>query len=277
MVDSINTNGSALSALRALNSTRSANATTQNQISTGLEVSSPQDNASTFAIAQQLLGEQSGRSAVQQSVNRAQSTTDVALAAGSQVNDLLLRARELTVAARDPGLDDTSRQALNTEFQQIRDQISTVVDSANFNGTNALQAGGGDVSAITNEDGSESFAVANQDFSLGGGTVTLDPNADISTLAGADAAFAQVEASATNVTSSLSTLGAASNRLQAVEDFNQVLSDTVEVGIGNLVDADLAEAAANQVAGQVQEQLGTTALNIANRQSQSVLTLFEQS
>lgn len=276
MVDSINTNAGALGALRTLNATRSSNLDTSNRISTGNRVNGPQDDAATFAIAQELRSQNSGRSAVTQSLNRAQSSLDVGLAAGGQVNDLLLRARELTVQARDPGLDDTSRQALNTEFQAIRDQIGSVVGNAEFNGTNILQSGGGDVSAITNEDGSSQFTIANQDLSLGGSNILLDPNADISTVAGADAAFGQIESSSQNLASVLGELGAGANRLEQLQDFNQTLSDTVEVGIGNLVDADLGEESADFFAGQVREQLGTLALSIANRQPQSLLTLFEE-
>lgn len=275
MVDSVNTNAGALTALSSLNATRSANAATSNRISTGNAVNGPQDDAATFAIAQELRAENEGRSAVDQSLNRAQSTLDVSLAAGSQVNDLLLRARELTVQARDQGLDDTSRQALNTEFQAIRDQIGQVVGSASFNGTNAIEAGGGDITALSSEDGSTQFTIANQDLSLGGSNIVLDPNADISTVAGADSVFGQLETSSQNLASVLGDLGAGANRLEQLQDFNQLLSDTVEVGIGNLVDADLGEESADFFAGQVREQLGTIALGIANRQPQSILTLFE--
>lgn len=276
MAFSVNTNGGALTALNQLGATRQTNLNTQSRINTGRDVNGPEDNAALFGIAQNLRAENSGRTAVANSLNRAQSVTDVALSAGSQVSDLLLRARELSVQASDPGLDDQSRAAINQEFTSVRDQINQVVESANFNGTNALASGGDDIQALTSPDGTTQTTTPNQDLSLGGPNVTLQTNADISTLAGAQQAFAEIETSAQNVNASLSALGSGSASLQGLADFNQLASDTTEVGIGNLVDANLAEAAADQAAGQVREQLGLISLNIANSQPQAILSLFEE-
>jgi flagellin len=52
------------------------------------------------------------------------------------------------------------------------------------------------------------------------------------------------------------------------------LSDALKSGIGSLVDADMEEASARLQALQVQQQLGTQALSIANQQPQSLLALF---
>ncbi|RMB12300.1 flagellin [Eilatimonas milleporae] len=274
MVDSVNTNAGALTGLQFLGQTNRSNAATRNQISSGLRISGARDGAATFAIAQQQRAEGAGLRAVGDSVARGQSTADVALAAGGEVSSLLLQLRETAVAASDEGLDDASRQALNEQFTVLRDQITTTVNGAEFNGTNPLAPGGGDIAAITNADGTETLSVSNQDFSLGGGTVSLGAGQEIATAADAQSAVAAIDASLSAVNASLSSIGAGAERLEQVETFNRTLADTNEVGIGNLVDANLAEADAELEAGQVREQLGVLALNIANRQPQSILSLF---
>ncbi|WCL55210.1 flagellin [Gimibacter soli] len=276
MVNSINTNASSLGGLQNLNRSQSSTLSTNNQIATGKKVNGPKDDAATFAIAQKLLGEVGGLGASGDSLDRALSTASVAEAAGNQVSDLLLQLKEKAVAARDPGLDDASRQALNNEFASLRDQIGQVVKSASFNGTNAVEGGGGDIAAITNQDGSETFTIANQDLSLGGGKVTLAADASIGTAADAANAVAAIEQSLGNVSASLSTIGSGARRLEQTREFNQALSDTTEIGIGNLVDANLGKTSAQQAANGVREQLGIVALNIANRQPSSILSLFQK-
>ena len=272
MAFSVNTNPGSGLAIRNLNQTNQALNSTQNNISTGKKVSSAKDNAAIFNIAQGLIGDVGGLKAVTSSLDRAISTTDVALAGGQEVSDLLITLKEKAVAASDPGLDDASRQALNEEFISIRDSIDDIVSGASFNGTNALAGDG--VSAIANADGSETVSVAAQDLSLGGSTVTVSSATDLSSQANAKAAVAAVETSLQNVGSSLSQLGSGASNLEAQRTFTSKLSDAIEVGVGNLVDADLGRESASLAANQVKQQLGLQALSISNKSASSVLSLF---
>jgi len=69
--------------------------------------------------------------------------------------------------------------------------------------------------------------------------------------------------------------GARAKRLDATTGFVTTLMDTLESGIGNLVDADLAKESARLQALQVQQQLGAQALSIANQSPQIILSLFQ--
>jgi len=276
MAFSVNTNAQALAALRQLNATNVELSDTQTAINTGLEVASSRDNAAIFAIAQRLRGNVAGLNAVQQSLDRAQSSADVALAAGEAVADLLIDLKERAVAAADAGLDTGSRIALNDDFAQLRDQINSIVQNAEFNGTNAVNGtGADDITAITAPDAGTSITISAQDLSLGGANVTIGTSTSIATLSGAIAAVALVEASIDNVNGSLSEFGAGARRLELQADFARSLNDTIVVGIGNLVDADLAEESANLQALQVKQQLGLQALGIANQAPQAIISLFQ--
>ncbi len=274
MAFSVNTNAGAFAALQNLNKTASSLETTQNRINTGLKVSSAKDDAATFAIAQTLRSEVAGLDAVTSSLDRAQSTLDVAIAAGEAVSDLLIELKEKAVAAKDSGLDTASRASLNDDFEQLRDQITSIVDNAEFNGTNAVENNGSSIVAITSDNGDNVISIAAQNLSLSGSTVTLTGTQDISTQALASAAVGNIESSIANVNSALSSLGSGASRIDLQKSFVTQLSDTIEVGIGNLVDADLASESANLQALQVRQQLGLQALSIANQAPATVLGLF---
>lgn len=274
MVFTVNTNAGAFAALQNLSKTGRELARTQGRINTGLNVGSAKDDGATFAIAQNLRSDVSGLSAVKGSLERASSALDVAIAAAEAVSDLLIQMKEKAVAAKDSGLDTASRQSISNDFAQLRDQITSIIENAEFNGTNAVKASGDSVSAITDALGDKTIEIGAQDLSLGGANITLTAGQVLADAAGASAAVATIEAAIANVNASLSELGAGASRLDIQRSFVDKLSDTIEVGIGNLVDADLAKEAANLQALQVKQQLGLQALSIANQAPQAILSLF---
>jgi flagellin len=272
MVNSVNTNASAGLGLRTLQRTSNSLSATQNRVSTGEKVSSSKVNAAVLNVARQLMGNIGGLNAVKSSLSRAISVTDVAAAAGQEISNLLITLRQKAVAASDTGLDANSRAALNQEFTAIRDSINNIASSASFNGTNALA--GDQVTAIINTDGSQNITIPAQNFSLGGGTVTLTSGDNIGTAAEASAAVAAVDASLSNVGQGLSVLGTGARQIEQQNEFTSKLSDTIEQGVGGLVDANLGQESANLVADQVRLQLGLKAQAIANRAPTTILALF---
>ncbi|GAB4130423.1 MAG: flagellin [Rhodothalassiaceae bacterium] len=279
MAFSVNTNAGAFIALQSLNSTNSSLSTTQNRISTGLAVGSARDGASTFAIAQNIRADVAGLNSSSQGLDRARSALDVAINAAEATSDLLIRARELAVAAKDESLDNTSRDALNDEFIEIIGQIQSINNSASFNGTNLVgdQTTPTSVQAI-DADGNTVFSIAGVDLTTGASglavaALTID-SSGVTAVTNADAAFTAIETAIATVNSALSDFGAGFQRLEIQAEFTTRLKDTLEVGIGNLVDADLARESANLQALQVRQQLGLQALSIANQAPGSVLALF---
>ncbi|WP_020399665.1 flagellin [Kordiimonas gwangyangensis] len=275
MVDSINTNAGSLQGVRSLQKSNSLLRTDQKELASGKKVNDAKDNAAILAISKLLESDVAGLGSVKNSLDRAISTSDVALSAGQEVSSLLLNLKEKAVKAADPGLDDASRQALNNEFTALRDQIDSIVGSAEFNGTNALKAGGNDIVAISEADGGGSLTIQAQDLSLGGDNVALSATQGIGTLADAQAAVSAIEDSLVSVSNALSEIGAGSSRLQQTKDFTETLSNKTQEGIGNLVDANLATTNANFEANQVRQALGIQSLSIANRQPAAILTLFQ--
>jgi flagellin len=113
-----------------------------------------------------------------------------------------------------------------------------------------------------------------QDLSLGGTKIGIAAGSSFKTAAAAQAFITTVNSAITNVSTALGALGTGSNALTAQLNFTTNLSDTLNTGIGNLVDADLAAASARLQALQTKQQLGVQALSIANGESSNLLSLF---
>ena len=273
-LNSVNTNVGALVALQNLNSTNSELATVQSRINTGKKVGSAKDNGAVWAIAQSQRGTSQSLNAVKDSIMRAQSTIDVAVAAGESVSDLLVSMKEKALAASDASLDSTSRSALNEDFKALRDQIGKAVSNADFNGSNMIKASGTTIYALANADGSSKITVAAQSLALGGSNVTVAAAGTIGTVTTATAMIATVTTSIANVGSALAKLGTGSKALDSHLNFVGKLQDALDAGVGNLVDADLAKESAKLQALQTKQQLGVQALSIANQSTSSLLGLF---
>lgn len=273
-LNSVNTNVGAMIALQNLSVTNSELSTVQSRINTGKKVATAKDNGAIWAIAQSQRAEVASLNAVKDSLQRGQSAVDVALSAGESISDLLVQLKEKALAAKDTSLDTAARTALNADFKSIRDQIQTVVDNAEFNGTNMLKSGAVSFKALANADGSATVDVAAEIMKLSGTVVTLTKTQEIDTATKAGTALTALEASISNVSASLARLGTGSKSLQTHLNFVSKLQDTLEAGIGNLVDADLAKESARLQALQTKQQLGVQALSIANSSTSILLGLF---
>ena len=277
LYNSVNTNVGAMVALQNLNATDRELSDTQTRINTGLRVASAKDNGAIWAIAQNQRATSSSLNAVKDSLQRGQSTVDVALSAGESVSDLLLQMKEKALAASDMTLDTNSRVALNDDFVSLRDQISKAVNNADFNGANMLKGTNPtDISALANADGNAAITVKAQPMDLGSGALTdLTNTSSIGTQSYAFAMITTINQAIINVSAALSALGTGSKSLASHLTFIGKLQDTIDAGVGNLVDADLAKESAKLQALQTKQQLGVQALSIANQAPQSILSLFK--
>ena len=271
---SVNTNTGALTALQYLNNTQAQLTTTQNAINSGMKVASARDDGATYAIAQNQRGSIAGYGAVTDSLSRGSSAIDVALSAGQSISDLLIQLKTKALAAADQSLDTASRQALNQDFVALRDQIGTIVKNAVFNGFNLVDGSTTQITALASSDGTRRITTSAQNLKLSGSIVTLKSTSTISTQSKASTLVATIQTSLTNVNSALAKLSAGVKKFSIQSGFAQKLSDTLTQGIGQLVDANMANESAMLQSLQVKQQLGVQALSIANQAPQTILSLF---
>lgn len=275
MTNSVHTNAAAAIALQNLTKTNERLGDVQNRVSTGLKVQGAKDNAAIWAIAQGQRADIGALSAVKQSLDRATSIADVALSAGELVSDLLNQLKEKVVAAKDQSLKTQSRQLLDADFKALLRAIKSAVDNAAFDGGNILNGSlTNGIRFLANADASAFVTLSGKNLTLGGSIIELSLSDSLLTMTGATTALNKLDDSITQLNAALGELGAQAKQITAHNSFVSKLMDTLESGVGNLVDADLAKESARLQALQVQQQLGAQALSIANSAPQIILSLF---
>ena len=280
---SVHTNKSALVALQNLNKTNDEMGVVQSHINTGLKIANARDNAAVWSIAQNQRADIGALGAVKMSLDRANSIAEVSMAAGETVSDLLVQLKEKVVAAMDTSIDDASRTALDSEFKSIIRQIGQVTDNAAFDGANLLNGLGGSgatsIQFLANASASSYITLSAQDMSMAvggsGAIITMSLDSSLDSVATASDVLQQLNASILNVNQALGALGSQAKQITSHSEFVGKLTDTLQTGVGNLVDADLAKESAHLQALQVQQQLGAQALSIANQAPQMILQLFK--
>ena len=268
---SVNTNVGSMVALRNLQQTQKRLELTQLKITTGFRINGPKDDASTFAIAQRMRGDIAGMNAVKTALATGDSVVNTAISAGKAIADLLTEMKAKVVQANQSGLDTQSRTALHNDFVALRTQLTTIVATAEFNETNLIKASATDLKVLSTVDGS-TITVSAQKLD----TTTLGINASVlNTSSGASTSLTAIDTAITKVTEKLAALGSGAKQIEVQTEFTATLVDILREGVGNLVDADLAEESANLQALQIQQQLGVNSLAIANAGPQTILALFQ--
>ena len=169
-MSSILTNNGAMVALQTLKTINSDLGKTQNLISTGKAVGSAKDNAAVWAISKVMEADVKGFKGIKDSLSLGQSTVAVARQAAETVTDLLTDIKAKVVAAQESNVD---RAKIQTDIAALRDQVTSVVGAAQFNGLNLVNGTSGNVDVLSSLDRSSttvtasSITVTAQDLSTG--------------------------------------------------------------------------------------------------------------
>jgi|TARA_Y100001934_G_scaffold162507_1_gene193795 flagellin len=282
MSNSIITNPEAFVALRNLERTNEKLSKTQERLSTGLKVTSATDDASNFAIAQGVRGDVRALGAITQGLNNSKGIGEIALAGVTAISDLLQDIRQKLTELANGGLTTAQRVIVKADFDKLMSQAYGFVSNSNFNGRNLLISDATNVNTISNLNGTNLTLTARS--GSGSGVTHLIRSLAAATLGTTGAAtdsvnaqsviVAQYSALETEINTSLGALGAEIRALKFQTDFLTTVNDSTEIGLGNIVDADLARESAELTALQVRQQLGVQVLGIANQQPQILLNLL---
>ncbi|MEM9749780.1 MAG: flagellin, partial [Pseudomonadota bacterium] len=199
MTLSVHTNAGALTALQNLNQTNRDLNMVQNRVNTGFRVTGAKDNAAIYAIAQNMRADIGALNAVDQSLNRAISISDVALAAGEAISDILVQMKEKVLAANDSSLDQVSRNAYNEDFVALRNQINTIIENAIFDGANLIDGSVASIEVLADAEAQNVITVTSEDLSLSGTIMSITTTMSLTTLTAASSALTALESSITNV------------------------------------------------------------------------------
>jgi len=170
-MSSILTNTSAMVALQTMKSINKNLAMTQSEISTGKSINNAKDNSAIWAISKTMESDVQGFKGISDSLALGSTTVGVARKASETVTDLLTQMKGKIVAAQESNVD---RAKLQTDVEALRDQISSVVGAAQFNGLNLVDGSQSTVDVLSSLDRSASTVTASsitvtaQDLSTGG-------------------------------------------------------------------------------------------------------------
>ncbi len=280
-MSSILTNNSAMVALQTLKSVNSNLAKTQDMISTGKSIATAKDNSAIWAISKVMESDVAGFRAISDSLSVGEATVAVALAGADQIVAVLTEMKELAIAATSETADFAKIEA---DMAEKDAQIAQIISSSQFNGVNLLLAdvdgdGGDQLTVLASLDraGSGTPSISTIDVASVEFDDDLDVATDRTTITDADDAqdvLDEIEGFLQTAIQGAANLGASAKRISDQNEFVGKLTDAMRSGIGALVDADMEEASARLQALQVQQQLATQSLSIANQAPQSILALF---
>lgn len=271
---SVNTNPGALVALQNLNRITDRLEETQRRVSTGLQVSSARDNPAVYALAQKQRAELASIESVQQGLRIGTSTVDVALAAGESISDILVELRRIASQAADSTISGSDRTLLQEQYAALGAQIDRLIDSASIGGRNLLDGSSTTYSVVASTDGASTIDISAFDLTNNSVLTITRDGSDLSTAAGAQTELADLDTTIDNLTNALAELGSGGRALDLQGDLLTRVADSIELSIGNLVDADLARESSRLQALQVQQQLAIQTLSIANAAPNAILALF---
>ncbi|MCI0468246.1 MAG: flagellin [Beijerinckiaceae bacterium] len=292
-MSSLLTNKSAMTALATLAQTQMNLAKVEDQISTGKRIGSAADGASYWSIATKMNSNVGALGAVNDALGESESLVGTMTAALDGTIKVMDKIKQDLITASNPGADLAKIQTDITAQQNL---LISIGSSATFNGQNWLQTTGAVESLVASYDSTAgvsflSFDTANSQLfeattgatqgilgATGANFTTASILAlNITAATAGDLAnmLLDVEAAINSLTDAASTLGATTTNISVQKSYISNLSDSLTLGVGALVDANMNEAATKLAALQVQQQLGVQALSISNSNTQLILALFQ--
>ncbi len=281
ILNSINTNPGATIALEALNNTTSELNAVQKQASTGYSVADATDNGAAYAVAQSVRSDVSALTTSNQVMGGVQGLLSTTLSGLNNVSDTLSNMRDVLVDLASSSTQGSTRTQYEAQYNSLLANVRNHIQDAGYNGMTLIgNISGSDgtfqsVSVVRNELGS-TYGIA----TFSGSALYASLAFTATQLASSTAVAALITATGTfmnqlnSVGSQLNTYGAATDFINNQISYNSDKIDALNNGLGSLVDANMAQESALLQSLQVQQQLATQSLTIAEQAPSILLKLF---
>jgi flagellin len=279
MAQIINTNLMSLNAQRNLSTTSSSLATSIQRLSTGLRVNSAKDDAAGLAIAERMNAQVRGMSVGIRNANDAISLAQTAEGALGKIGDMAQRMRELAVQSANATNSKKDRDALDSEFQQLSQEIDRTLLATKFNGKTVLDGAADMVFQVGGNTTNDTITVKAPTTTI----ASVAGAANLGAITGADdaagvtaatTAMGKLDTLIDAVNSQRADFGAVQNRFEAAIAISQVAVENQTAARSRIMDADFAAETAAMTRAQVLQQAGTAMLSQANSLPNSVLSLL---
>jgi flagellin len=271
----INTNIPSLNAQRNLNTSQGSLNLALQRLSSGLRVNSSKDDAAGLAIASKMDAQSRGMVVAMRNANDGISVAQTAEAGFDAIGKHLQRMRELAVQSASGQFDNKNRDALDKEYQALKEEVGRVITATDFNGKKLLNGGfsngvGFQIGATTDKADSRIDISINR-LSIDSGTTSMG---SISTDVQATGEMKALDGLIDQVNTFRADLGAIQNRFEGVLVQLSAAQENTEAAKSRIMDADYASETAKLSRAQILQQAGTAMLAQANALPQNVLSLL---
>ena len=263
----IQNNVEAFNAQRMLSANSEKVGKAMEKLSSGYRINRAADDAAGLAISEKLRGQINGLAQANRNAGDAISLVQTGEGALNEVHSMLQRVRELAVQYKNGTLSTSDRTAIQSEVDQLKNEIERVGTDTEFNGTKLLssagtvsfQIGAGDGQQITAATISVGAQVSSAVFALSAtGTSDID----------------EIDTAINNVSAARADFGAVQNRLEHTVNNLASYQENLTASESRIRDADMAEEMSKYSKLQILQQAGTSMLAQANQAPQSVLSLL---
>ncbi len=262
----INTNLVSLNAQRNLSTSQMSLATSMQRLSSGLRVNSAGDDAAGLAIATRMNAQIKGTNVAIRNANDGISLAQTAEGALATVTDALQRMRELAVQAQNGTNGTTDRANLNTEYQQLSQEITRIAAQTKFNGTAIVGASAGAQVFQVGANNGDTLTITTSTVTTVGGDLTTSGNAATAVTA--------LDTALDTISTNRATYGAAISRFGFAISNLQITAENQTAAHGRIMDADFAAETSNLSRAQILQQAGSAMVAQANQLPNTVLTLL---
>ena len=280
----INTNISSISAARSLATTRADLERSMERLSSGKRINGAKDDAAGMSVVTRMKAQISSLNQAVRNANDGISLVSTFDGAADEIEDILIRMRELATLAQNGTFSPADTANAELEFDALKSEIDRIQSKTKFNGsldisgasaaqTYSFQVGfnGGDAVSIA-------LGSLNAQALKGTASATAIPGIASTTQAGsitdASATVTDIDAMLSNLNVHRATAGAVINRLEhTVSNLMNVVQRTEEAR-SRIEDADFAAESAGMARANVLVQAGSAMLAQANQSPQFVLALL---
>ena len=248
---------------------------TLGRMSSGYRIVQAGDDAAGLAIANGLRADVTALQQATRNANDGIALIQIADGALSKISDLLTRAVTLAEQSASGTVGTNERNTINTEYQQILQEINRVVSVANFKGEKLFNSSAPVTKSIyVGDTQMSSFITISIAGSNGACTTALGLTSNVSSASDSISALSELKNAIASVSRWRGALGAQQNRLTNSVAIIQVQSQNLMAAESSIRDANMAEEVVNMTKFQILLQSGMASLAQANASSQLVLSLL---
>ena len=303
----IRTNVQSLSAQRHMGLSGKAMAKQTEKLASGYRINSGADDAAGFAIAEVLKADVRSLNQARRNANDAVSMIQTAEGGLDEINNIMIRLRELSVQAASDTLGARERRYLNEEFMALKDEVDRIAISTEYTGTRLLagntelpeemrlnqnsmplevQVGKDYYAAADSIEAQNPINILRLSFdnfnattegegSLGLGNSQNSEGTRIDTKHSAQNSIMQINKAMESIASYRGTLGAVQNRLESTDRNLAIQVESLSAAKGRIKDADFAAESAEYTQQSILQQAGASVLAQANQLPQIALKLLQ--